>query len=56
MNGLSWLFWGIGLALPAWWFIWRRWAGLGASDGAVSKGAAMTYIPPSGACKAIERF
>jgi hypothetical protein len=56
LNGLPWLFWGIALALPAWYWIHRRWMGAHLKDGALNRNAIETYIPPSGACKTIERF
>ncbi len=56
LNGIPYLFWGIAIALPTWYLIHRRWMGAHSSDAALDQHHIPTYIAPSQACKAIERF
>jgi hypothetical protein len=56
MNGLAWLFWGIAIALPLWFFVWRRWAGMHDTDATLSKRHHVTYIEPTMNGKTIDRF
>ena len=56
LNGIPYLFWGIAIAVPIWFLIHRRWMGLHVKDPLVGKHQASTYVAPSQACKAIERY
>ena len=56
LNGISYLFWGIAIALPTRYLIHRSRIGAHSNDAALDKHQGNTYVPPSTEYKPIERI